>query len=173
MAKHARCLQVSSDAKSKQNASRPNSPRLRATRPGSPEWSAIFAFRVYTQITGDLGMGGGYQGIPKTRQPYWKRIAIHKGFGYVLPQIHALSIIPTRRCIGKITQFHKLCLQTNYSSADGASYTFVGRFTLIEPEISHFSIISELSKEHNSLTRKQIKPEKALRSLENTAKHTG
>ena len=32
-----------------------------------------------TQITSDLGMGGGYWGIPKTRQSYWKGIPISLG----------------------------------------------------------------------------------------------
>ena len=35
--------------------------------------------RGNTQITSDLGMGGGYRGIPKTRQPYWKGIPISLG----------------------------------------------------------------------------------------------
>ena len=32
-----------------------------------------------TQITSDLGTRGGYRGIPKTRQPFWKGIPISLG----------------------------------------------------------------------------------------------
>ena len=39
----------------------------------------VFACLRGTQITRDLGTWGGYRGIPKTRQPFWKGIPISLG----------------------------------------------------------------------------------------------
>ena len=47
-----------------------------------------FACESDTHITRDLGIQGGYRGIHKTRQPYWKRIHISRGYTYHCDSAH-------------------------------------------------------------------------------------